>query len=78
MFADCSSSFFFVCVFRSGKCSVWNIENCTQERAWAAHEERANTVLFHPTARSADSHALELATASVDETIKLWSAADGR
>ena len=58
----------------SGGCGVWRIATCQRERAWAAHAERANAVLFHREARAADSSAVELMTASVDESVKLWAA----
>ena len=59
----------------SGDCKVWSIPECELRTKLMGHVGRVNDIKFHPNALNASTHEVygKIATASSDNTVRLWT-----
>ena len=57
----------------SGTCKVWGIPDCQLRTELKGHKDMVKCIKFHPMAGSIPPNAPNVATASADQTVKLWS-----
>ena len=59
----------------SGECKVWGIPDCMLKTTLSGHNDRVVSIRFHPESgkKLSPSSNCNLATASADRSIKLWS-----
>lgn len=57
----------------SGDCKVWGVPDCELRTELKGHTDRVVNIRFHPMAGKIDVEGPNLATASADRSVKLWS-----
>lgn len=58
----------------TNKSKLWNVETCEEILTYKGHENRVNSVLFHPfSGVSLSDSVVNIATGAADNSIKLWS-----
>ena len=57
----------------SGDCKVWGVPDCELRTELKGHTDRVVNIRFHPMAGKIDQNGPNIATASADCTVNLWS-----
>ena len=57
----------------SGDCRIWGVPDCQLRTELKGHKDRVINIKFHPMCGKIAEDGPNLATASADRTVKLWS-----
>jgi U4/U6 small nuclear ribonucleoprotein PRP4 len=57
----------------SGNCNIWGVPDCQLRTELKGHKDRVVNIRFHPQAGQIQEDGPNVATASADGKVKLWS-----